>query len=118
MIIETAIKTHLIVTDVHEEYSIKWCGKIKDTHPIFDDKGRPVFVVIGGNSRVEMHTTDMQRIENCAKKITRPHGRAAVTSDTARIYILEENDKQTLIGLVTHNHVKQYAPMFDKVYYR
>ena len=29
--------------------------------------------------------------------------------------IIEENDKETLMGVLTHNHVKSYTPMFDKV---
>ena len=28
---EVLVKTHLIITDIHEEYHIKWCGSIKDT---------------------------------------------------------------------------------------
>lgn len=30
---EVLVKTHLIVTDVHEEYNINWCGKIINTKP-------------------------------------------------------------------------------------
>lgn len=44
--------------------------------------------------------------------------RQAVTTDKARIYIVEEDGKETLIGVLTHNNVKQYAPMFDPVGYR
>ena len=120
MIEEINIKSHLIVTDVHEEYSIKWCGKIKDTKPIFKN-GKPIFVVVGTKGRIELNTTDMKRIENCAKLLTRPKGRSAITTDTARIYIKEEDeeedDKETLLGVLTHNHVKTYAQMYDKVRY-
>lgn len=59
----------------------------------------------------------MKRIENCAKRLTRPKGRSAITTDTARIYIKEEDDKETLLGVLTHNHVKTYAQMYDKVGY-
>ena len=31
---EVMLKTHLIVTDVHEEYFVDWCGKIANTKPI------------------------------------------------------------------------------------
>ena len=54
----------------------------------------------------------------CAKKITCPRGRAAVTTDKAYIYIQEVDNHETLVGVVTHNHVKKYAPMFDPVGYK
>lgn len=114
---EVLIKSHLIVTDVHEEYNIRWIGKIIDTKPKFKN-GKPIFVVVGGNGRMELNTTDMDRIEKCAKMCTQPKGRSAVTTDTARIYIVEENDNEKLMGILTHNHVKTFAPMYDKIYYR
>lgn len=114
---EVLIKSHLIVTDVHEEYNIRWIGKIIDTKPKFKN-GRPIFVVVGGNGRMELNTTDMDRIEKCAKMCTQPKGRSAVTTDTARIYIVEENDNEKLMGILTHNHVKSFAPMYDRVGYR
>ena len=117
MIENVMIKTHLIVTDVHEEYSIKWCNKIIDTNPVFEND-KPVFIVISSNSRVELNTIDMKQIEDCAKHITRPKGRAAITTDKAYIYIKEVGNKETLIGVVTHNHIKKYAPMYDAVGYR
>lgn len=114
---EILIKSHLIVTDVHEEYSIKWLGKIIDTKPQFKNN-KPIFIIVGGGGRMELNTTDMKRIEKCAKLCTQPRGRSAVTTDTARIYILEEDDNERLIGILTHNHVKTYAPMYDKVGWR
>ena len=111
---EVLIKSHLIVTDVHEEYHINWCGKIIDTKPKFKN-GKPIFIIVGGNGRMELNTTDMARIEKCAKLCTQPKGRAATTTDTARIYIVEENDNEKLMGILTHNHVKTFAPMYDKV---
>lgn len=114
---EIKIKSHLIVTDVHDEYHIKWLGKILDSKPKFKNN-RPIFIIVGGNGRIELNTTDMTRIEKCAKLCTRPKGRTAVTTDTARIYILEEDDNEKLIGILTHDHVKTFAPMYDSVYYR
>jgi hypothetical protein len=57
----------------------------------------------------------MQRVERCAKLLTAPRGRQAITTDTARIFIVEENENEALMGVLTHNHVKSYAPMFDKI---
>ena len=112
-----AIKSHLIVTDVHEEYSIDWCGRVLDSNPIIKE-GKPIFAIVGSGGRMEVNTTDMRRIENCAKLLTRPRGRSAITSDTARIYIKEKNGTEKLLGILTHNHVKTYAPMYDRVGYR
>ena len=108
------IKSHLIVTDVHNEYHINWCGKIIDTKPKFKN-GKPIFIVTGGNGRMELNTTDMIRVENCAKLCTKPKGRTAVSTDTARIYIVEEDDNEKLLGILTHDRVKTFAPMYDRV---
>lgn len=114
MVEDIMIKTHLIITDIHEEYSIKWCGKIAETKPLFlNDK--PVFVIIGSESRIELNTFDMKQIEDCAKRLTHPKGRAAITTDKSYIYIKEIDGAETCIGIVTHNHIKKYAPMFDPV---
>ena len=114
---EVRIKSHLIVTDVHEEYNVNWCGRILDSNPLFEND-KPIFVIIGGKGRMELNTTDMKRVENCAKVCTRPRGRSAITTDTARIFIKEVDGNEKLVGIVTHNHVKTYAPMYDKVGYR
>ena len=114
---EVLIKSHLIVTDVHDEYHIKWLDKIIDTKPQFKNN-KPIFIVTGGGGRMELNTTDMARIEHCAKLCTRPKGRSAVTTDTARIYILGEDDTEKLIGVLTHDHVKTYSQMYDRVGYR
>ncbi|WP_440971941.1 hypothetical protein [Megamonas funiformis] len=111
---EVLVKTHLVVTDVHEEYDINWCGRILDVKPKIKNN-MPVFVVVSSRGRMEVNTTDMQRVERCAKLLTAPRGRQAVTTDTARIFIVEENENEALMGVLTHNHVKSYAPMFDKV---
>jgi hypothetical protein len=111
---EVLVKTHLVVTDVHEEYDINWCGRILDVKPKIKNN-MPVFVVVSSRGRMEVNTTDMQRVERCAKLLTAPRGRQAVTTDTARIFIVEENENEALMGVLTHNHVKSYAPMFDKI---
>lgn len=113
---EVLVKTHLVVTDVHEEYDINWCGRILDVKPKIKNN-MPVFVVVSSKGRMEVNTADMQRVERCAKLLTAPKGRQAVTSDTARIFIVEENENEVLMGVLTHNHVKSYAPMFDKISY-
>lgn len=117
MIEDVMIKSHLIITDIHEEYNIKWLNSIKNTNPILHN-GLPIFVLISSTSRVELNTIDIKQIEKMAKKITNPRGRAAITTDKTRIYIKEKDNKETCVGVVTHNHVKKYAPMFDPVRYR
>ena len=109
---EIMLKTHLIVTDVHDEYYVNWCGKIADAKPLFKNN-MPIFVIISSESRMELNTIDIQRVERCAKLITRPKGRKAVTTDIARIYIKEENENEKLIGRVTHDHIKKYQQMYD-----
>lgn len=111
---EVLLKTHLIIRDTHEEFYIDWCGKIADTRPKFKN-GKPIFVVTSRKCRLELNTTDMSMIEDCAKRMTNPKGRKAVTTDEAQIYIMEEDGKETLLGVLTHNHVKTYAPMYDKI---
>lgn len=114
---EVSIKTHLIVTDIHEEYHIDWCGKIMDANPKFKNN-KPIFIIVGSQSRMELNTADMKRIEKCAKIMTNPKGRSGITTDTARIFIKEKDGHEKLLGILTHNHIKQYAPMYDKVGYR
>ena len=109
---EVMLKTHLIVSDVHEEYSVKWCGKLADVKPLLKND-LPVFVIVGTDGRMELNTIDIKQIEESAKRLTHPKGKQAVTTDIARIYIKEEDGKETFIGRVTHNHVKQYQQMYD-----
>lgn len=113
---EVRIKTHLIITDIHNEYHIDWCGKIANTNPKFKN-GKPVFIIVGskGNGRMEVNTTSMKEVEKCAKLMTNPRGRGSVTTDICRIFIKEENGKETLMGILTQNNIKSYAPMYDKV---
>jgi len=114
---EKLIKTHLIITDVHDEYNMKWCGKIAKANPLIKND-MPVFIVAGADGRVEMNTTDMKRLEECAKRRTRPRGREAITKDQSYIYIKEIDGNEMLIGVLTHYHIKHYAPMYDAVWYR
>lgn len=113
---EVLVKTHLIVTDIHEEYSIDWSGKILDAKPKFKNN-KPIFAIVSTGGRIEVNTANMKRVEECAKLLTIPKGRQAITTDKAYIYIIEENDNEMLLGTLTHNHIKSYAPMYDKVGY-
>lgn len=114
---EVMVKTHLIITDVHEEYSVNWCGKMSELRPKFKND-KPIFVIVGGEGRIELNTTNMVEIEETAKKMTKPRGRQAVTTDKAFIYLIDEDDKEKVVGVVVHNHVKTYAPMYDRVGWR
>ena len=114
---EISIHSHCYVKEVHEEYHIRWTGKIDAIEPKFKNN-QLVFVIVGGAGRMELNTNDMTRIERCAKLCTQPKGRAAITSDVAYIYIVNKDDTERLIGTLTHNHVKEYGQVNDKVYYR
>lgn len=114
---EVKVKTHLIITDIHEEYHMNWCGKIFDANPLILDN-KPVFVVIGARGRVELNTIDMKQLEECAKSLTEPRGRSAVSKDSSHIYIKEVDGNEMLLGVLTHRRVKSYAPMFDRVGFR
>ena len=113
---EVMIKSHLIITDIHNEYHMDWCGKIAEAKPMLKD-GLPLFVIIGTRGRIELNTIDMKSIERAAKTLTYPKGKSAVSIDTARVYIKEENGNDFLLGVMTHKNVKTFAPMFDKVGY-
>lgn len=107
------INTHPIVVGIHEEYHIDWCGKIINTHPKLEN-GKTIFFIRGSKGCIELNTIDMEFIERTAKDLTYPRGRASVTADKAYIYIVEENNKKTLLGTVTHNHIKEYNQMYDE----
>ena len=113
---EVLVKTHLIITDIHDEYHMNWCGKIANAKPLLKD-GKPVFVIIGSKGRTELNTIDMKQLERSAKLLTHPKGRSAVSIDTSRIYIKEVDGNEMLLGVLTHKNVKGFAPMFDKVNY-
>jgi hypothetical protein len=111
---EISVKTHLIITDIHNEYHMNWCGKIADAKPILKN-GMPVFSIVGTGGRTEINTVDMTRLENAAKLLTRPKGRSAVSKDSAYIYIKEIDGHEMLLGIMTHKNIKTFAPMYDKV---
>ena len=111
---ELLVKTHLIIKDIHDEYHMNWCGKIAEAKPLLKD-GLPVFIIIGSAGRIELNTIDMKHIEHCAKLLTHPKGRSAVSIDTSRIYIKEVDGNDFLLGIMTHKNIKTFAPMHDKV---
>ena len=113
---EILVKTHLIITDIHDEYYMNWFGKIAEARP-FLKNGLPVFVIIGSGGRIELNTIDINQLERNAKLLTRPKGRTAITSDNAQIYIQEINGDLMPLGTLTHKKVKTFAPMYDKVGY-
>ena len=63
---EVAVKTHLIITDIHEEYHMNWCGKIFDAKPKLKN-GLPVFTIIGSRGRMEISTIDMKQKETAGR---------------------------------------------------
>lgn len=115
---EIKVKTHLIITDIHEEYDMNWCGKLFDAKPSLNENGMPIFVIISSQSRIELSTIDINYLEKCAKKLTFPKGRGAISVDRAYIYIKEVNGNEKLLGILTHKRVKSFAPMYDKVGYK
>ena len=114
---EVKIKTHLIITDIHEEYDINWCGRLLDANPLIKN-GKPVFIIVGNNSRIELNTTDIKRLEEYGKKLTYPKGKEAITTDSSRIYIKEIGGNEKLACVITHRRIKTFAPMYDAVGYK
>ena len=114
---EISIKTHLIITDIHDEYHMNWCGKIADAKPQLKN-GLPIFVIIGTRGRIELNTIDITQLENAAKLLTHPKGRSAISKDTSRIYIKEVDGNEMLLGVLTHKNVKTFSQMYDKVGYK
>ena len=96
---------------------MNWCGKIFDANPKLKN-GLPVFTIIGSRGRMEISTVDMNQLEKCAKSLTYPRGRSVVSKDSSQIYIQEIDGNEKLIGVLTHKHIKSYAPMYDKVGFR
>ena len=114
---EVLVKMHLIITDIHNEYHMNWCGKLIDAKPVLKN-GLPVFVIVGSRGRIELNTIDMDQLEKTAKLLTQPKGRSAVSTDKARIFIKEVDGNEMLIGVLTHDNIKTFAPMYDKVGYK
>ena len=113
---ERLVKSHLIITDIHEEYHMNWCGKIANAKPELQN-GLPIFIIVGTKGRIELNTVDMKRIEKCAKLLTDPHGRSSISTDSSRIYIKEIDGNEMLLGVMTHHNIKTFSPMYDKVGY-
>ena len=115
---EIMVKTHLIIKDIQNEYYMNWCGKLSDAKPALNENGMPAFVIISSQSRIELNTIDINYLERCAKKLTSPKGRGAISTDKAYIYIKEVGGNEKLLGILTHKRVKTFAPMYDKVGYK
>ena len=113
---EILVKTHLIITDIHDEYEMNWCGKIADVKPLIEN-GLPVFVIVSSRARIEMNTLDIKLLEKTAKRLTNPKGRSAVNTDTSRIYIKDIDGNEILMGYLIHKNIKTFSPMYDKVGY-
>lgn len=114
---EISIKSHLIIDSIEDKYDIKWCGKILEPKPKIKNN-LPIFIVISSDKRIELNTINMKQIEDCAKRLSQPRGREAVTADAVNIYILEENENEKLMGVVKHTRIKHFVPMYDKVEWR
>lgn len=109
---QVKVKTHLIITDIHEEFNMNWCGRIMDAKPLLKNN-IPHFTIIGSVGRIEVDTFDISYLERAAKSLTHPRGKEAITSDTARIYIRQEDGSDFLLGVLTHRTIKTFAPMYD-----
>lgn len=109
---QVKVKTHLIITDIHEEFDMNWCGRIMGAKPLLKNN-KPHFIIVGSEGRIEADTLDINYLERAAKSLTHPRGKEAITSDTARIYIRQEDDSDFLLGVLTHRTIKTFAPMYD-----
>jgi hypothetical protein len=107
------VKTHLIVTEQHDDYSIEWINRLLDCKPDLSG-GLLHFAILSTTGRREINTMNMKEVEKIAMKSTYPRGRGALTVDKARIYIKEEDGGEKLLGVVTHKHIRKYAPMYDE----
>ena len=106
-------KPHFVVKDIQDDYRINWCGKIADANPVIKNNS-PVFVLIGSQNRLELNTIDFAYIEKCAKRMTHPKGRHAVTFDSVRIYIKEVSGNEMLLGVLSHTRTKTFMPVYGK----
>lgn len=114
---EVRIKTHLIVTDIRHDYRVKWCGNMKDAKPVWEN-GLPIFILKSRTRRAELNTLDMALIEKIGKDMAEPTGRQAITTAKTYIYLKEVDNNERLMGVITHQKIKTFAPMFDKVGWR
>ena len=115
---EIMVKTHLIIKDIQNEYHMNWCEKLFDAKPALNENGMPTFIIVSSQSRIELNTIDINYLERCAKKLTFPKGRGAISTDKAYVYIKEVGGNEKLLGILTHKRVKTFAPMYDKVGYK
>ena len=106
-------KPHFVVKDIQDDYRINWCGKIADADPVIKNNS-PVFVLIGSQNRLELNTIDFAYIEKCARRMTHPKGRQAVTFDSVRIYIKEVSGNEMLLGVLSHTRTKTFMPVHGK----
>ena len=106
-------KPHFIVKDIQDDYHVNWCGKLIEAKPILKD-GKPIFVIIGSQHRLELNTIDLNYVEKCAKRMTYPKGRQAVTTDSARVYIKEESGNEFLLGVISHIRSKTFVPVHGR----
>ena len=106
-------KPHFIVKDIQDDFHMNWCGKLIDADPIIQD-GKPIFVIIGSQNRLELNTLDFNYIEKCAKRMTNPKGKQAETFDSARIYIKEKNGNEMLMGILSHLRSKTFIPVQNR----
>ena len=106
-------KPHFVVKDIQDEFRVNWCGKLIDAKAVIKN-GKPIFVIIGSQNRLELNTIDFSYVEKCAKRMTHPKGRQAVTADSARIYIKEESGNEMLLGIVSHVRTKTFMPVYGK----
>lgn len=109
------MKTHLIVVGQSDDFNVKWTRKLIDLCPTIDSHGNFTFNIVVDSHRVEIKTHDMNYLIERAEKNTRPKGRGSLTTDEAKIYIKEQDGKETLVAIVTHIHTRKYAPMYDDV---
>lgn len=105
-------KTKFILLKTENNFYTKWCGRMIDSNPIIQNN-KFIFVVISSDTRLEINTNDINYVEKIAKKMTKPKGRQAVASDSVRIYIKEKFDNEKLLGILFHNRIKVFAPVYD-----
>ena len=108
------VKTHLIVKDQYDEFTVKWTGRLMDANVELKN-GLPVFVISTKQGRMELNTLDMFEVERAAKKFTYPRGRGSLTTDKGFIYVKERGGAEKLLGVVIHDHIRKYAPMYDEL---
>mgnify|MGYP000000535356 FL=1 len=108
------VKTHLITISQHDDYEVKWVNRLIDMKPQLKNE-LPTFVIISNKGRMELNTINILQVEKAAMKFSMPKGKESITSDRSYIYIKEQNNIETLLGIITHYHVRDFAPMYDEL---